>query len=70
MFGFDSYYPSGGFGDYLGDYDDLLEIEGKIDSYMGMFTFNGYCRSNYQIFDCFDRVLVQAVNPVGFLEVH
>lgn len=74
VFGFNKYYPCGGFNDYLGDYDSVTEIDELIEKRAGgwddkeTWHFNGRESERFQIFDCQERVLIKGIEDrLGFL---
>jgi hypothetical protein len=68
VFGFDRYYPNGGFNDCLGSYDSMEEIDEKIEKQFEYYTFNGFSRDEFQIFDCEERILISSVQgKPGFI---
>jgi len=56
LFGFNNYYPCGGFDDKIGEYNTLAEINDV--------PYNDY----YQIFDCEKRELIIDCDYSLFLE--
>ena len=47
----------------------MEEIDEKIEKQFEYYTFNGYSRDEFQIFDCEERILVSSVqDKPGFIK--